>query len=331
MSGLQRSMPSLFLVFLFAVGACTLPEPRKEVANEAEPFESSFYEQNTNAVRRGELTPTQTRSDRPTNPLRKTLLFLPVWNDTKLALIDTPEKFRLSLLSTLAEADRYSFIDEEGLEPADTFVDRERVRVAQLYEYARRKSAQVVVLARIFDPLLNVSRGTGGLIRKSEVHGSIQLEYKVFDIINEKEVRSGRLEARLKDSEIQLFGGVLEVTDEKRAEWYLKALEDSKEILAREIVYSTMRLDWEGRIARISGNQIYINAGSASGLHKGDLLRVLGGGVDLYDSVSGTYIGKSPGVAKGTLEILDFTGPSASIGRIHSGGQFKEGDRVRLY
>ncbi len=90
-------------------------------------------------------------------------------------------------------------------------------------------------------------------------------------------------------------------------------------------------MTWEGRIARVNGNKVYVNSGGASGLVLGDILRVLSPGDDVYDPNSGAYLGRSKGQLKGTLEVVDFLGPDGSVTDIHTGGGFQEGDLVQLY
>ena len=91
------------------------------------------------------------------------------------------------------------------------------------------------------------------------------------------------------------------------------------------------KLDWVGRVARIIGNKIYVNAGRGSGLQIGDVLKVLTEGEEVYDPETGAMIGVSKGEVKGTVEIIDYFGPDGSIGILHSGGSVIEGDFVQLY
>lgn len=82
------------------------------------------------------------------------------------------------------------------------------------------------------------------------------------------------------------------------------------------------KISWEGRIVKISGGKVFINAGRASGLNLGDILKVMTPGEDVYDPVSGTYMGRSAGQPKGTLEIIDYLGNDGAVSSIHSGGGF---------
>ncbi|MES2857199.1 MAG: CsgG/HfaB family protein [Bdellovibrionota bacterium] len=97
------------------------------------------------------------------------------------------------------------------------------------------------------------------------------------------------------------------------------------------IVQSLEKLSWEGRVAMVKGDRIYLNAGRVSGLMIGDILKITEEGEDVYDPDSGALIGKVPGRLKGTVELISYFGKDGSIGVIHSGSGFRENDRVELY
>lgn len=98
-----------------------------------------------------------------------------------------------------------------------------------------------------------------------------------------------------------------------------------------QVIAALDRVAWEGRIAAINGDRLYLNVGKISGIQMGDLLKVLEDGDDVYDPESGTHIGRVPGRLKGTLEVISYFGNDGAIAIIHSGSGFKENDRVELY
>ena len=98
-----------------------------------------------------------------------------------------------------------------------------------------------------------------------------------------------------------------------------------------QIMAALAKMDWEGRIAAVRSDRIFLNVGQISGLKVGDILKVSDEGEDIYDPETGQLIGKVPGRMKGTLEVISFYGNDGSIAIIHSGAGFKENDRVELY
>ena len=101
--------------------------------------------------------------------------------------------------------------------------------------------------------------------------------------------------------------------------------------LIKPIWEKTKKKEWFGRIAKIVGKNIYINAGLESGVKIGDIMKVLTPSQDIFDPVSGALIGKTKGELKSTIEITDFFGNNGSVGVIHSGGNVSPGDQVTLY
>lgn len=99
----------------------------------------------------------------------------------------------------------------------------------------------------------------------------------------------------------------------------------------RDLVLAVDKLSWEGRVAMVSGDRIYINAGRMSGLQVGDILKVTEEGHEVYDPETGAYIGNAPGRMKGTLEVISYFGKDGAISILHSGSGIKENDKVELY
>jgi hypothetical protein len=91
------------------------------------------------------------------------------------------------------------------------------------------------------------------------------------------------------------------------------------------------KIDWEGRIALVKADRIYLNAGRLSGLQIGDILKVMEKGEEVYDPETGMLIGRVPGRMKGTVEIVSYFGKDGAIGIIHSGSGFEENDLVEMY
>ena len=98
-----------------------------------------------------------------------------------------------------------------------------------------------------------------------------------------------------------------------------------------KIVQNVDKLTWEGRVALVKGERVYLNAGRLSGLQIGDILKITEEGEDVYDPDSGAMIGKVPGRLKGTVEVVSYFGKDGAVSIIHSGSGFRENDHVELY
>ena len=90
-------------------------------------------------------------------------------------------------------------------------------------------------------------------------------------------------------------------------------------------------VSWEGRIAALQGEKVYLNVGKISGVKVGDILKVVEDSNEIYDPELGYHVGKVQGRVKGTLEVVGFFGQDGAISVLHSGAGFKENDRVEIY
>ncbi|MGZ3690401.1 MAG: hypothetical protein ACXVAX_02790, partial [Pseudobdellovibrio sp.] len=98
-----------------------------------------------------------------------------------------------------------------------------------------------------------------------------------------------------------------------------------------KLVDALKLISWEGRIAALQGEKIYLNVGKISGVQLGDILKVVEDSNEIYDPELGYHVGKVQGKVKGTLEIVGFFGQDGAISVVHSGAGFKENDRVEIY
>lgn len=191
---------------------------------------------------------------------------------------------------------------------------------------------QALVEGKILDFRVKRAADPVGLIRKVRTTFEAVLRIRVYSLRGQKEVFNtdktvtyteeiSRIGERATSD--QVIENYPELTQKIIVEGFLEFIPQIEKILGR--------MNWEGRIAAIQGQKIYLNVGNLSGVHVGDLLRVYEEGSEIYDPEMGTAIGKAPGAVKGTLEVVSFFGNDGSISIIHSGGGFKENDRVELY
>ncbi len=108
-------------------------------------------------------------------------------------------------------------------------------------------------------------------------------------------------------------------------------LKDAFLDFTNKLVDSLSQVSWEGRIAALQGDKIYLNVGQVTGLQIGDILKVVEDGTEVYDPEIGYHVGKVNGKVKGTLEVVGYFGQDGAVGVIHSGAGFKENDRIEIY
>jgi curli biogenesis system outer membrane secretion channel CsgG len=89
---------------------------------------------------------------------------------------------------------------------------------------------------------------------------------------------------------------------------------------------------WAGRIAKVSGKNLYINAGQKSGLSVGDKLDVYRKGEDIIDPDTKMKLGSTEDLIGSAIVIKNDLGNQAdlSIAQPSSGTGFRNGDIVKL-
>jgi hypothetical protein len=171
-----------------------------------------------------------------------------------------------------------------------------------------------------------------GLIRQAKAKVAAQVRIRMFAGKNGKEIlnqtRSAETDAT--STKVAARGEVAPGLSED-PELVRSAIRAAFVGAVPGIVRAVEKLSWEGRVAMVSGERVYINAGRLSGLQVGDILKVTEEGDDVYDPETGRFIGMAPGRLKGTVEVVSYFGKDGAVAVIHSGSGFQENDRVELY
>ncbi len=322
--------PSVWLLspvlFCFALSACVRAHDRRRDREFYEETPSGYYEQEEGG-----------RSASPGGPERlkgpkKRVLVLGFWNDTPVG-DDSIGTFASEEFKRELELGRHVLFPEEKMIAAVTkdFVDGDRVQTTQLVREGRRFGVSAVILGRVSKITFRQDREEVGIFRQAESWVGVDVEMKVFDVVSGREVSSYKRTASATASTRVAFDEDTLANKEARTELAKEAIYEAVRKLIPDAVISLEKMDWQGRIAKIVGSKVYINAGKASGILAGDILKVLSPGEEIIDPVTRAFLGRSEGFLKGTLEVSEFIGTDSAMAVIHTGGNFQEGDVVRLY
>ncbi len=263
---------------------------------------------------------------------KKSVLVFDFWNDTPVRQEGLGVWVANELKRGLALTQRVVIpLQIQSLPSTEDFLEGERLDVPRLIAEGRKIGVSVLVLGRIKKISFRQNGDEVGILRQKESLGAVEVEIKVFDIHGGREILAQTQVGESSDQVMLLFNRKDTAGSDYRAALTEASAQEAVALLIPDILRSVEKLVWQGRIARLTGPKIFINAGKASGLIHGDILRVLTGGEDVYDPTSGLYLGRSPGQVKGTVEIIDFMGVNGAVAQIHTGGNFREGDLVQLY
>lgn len=284
--------------------------------------EDSYYDKNRNAVDRVESMG---------QPKKKVMVFA-FWNDTPVKAITLGAFGADELKRGLSVSQRLIVPkDLSTMLTTEDFVSGEKVKVAQLIREGRRLGVAVAVIGRITKLVFRQRGDEIGIFRQKQSLAAAEVEMKIFDVAAGREVAAlGRAGETATNSSVAMEDENLE-SQEFRTEMSKLALRNAVNGLVPDVIRTIEKMVWQGRIAKITGSRIYVNAGKSSGLVTGDILKVLSAGDDVYDPSSNAYLGRAPGQLKGTLEVRDFIGTDGAVSEIHTGGNFQEGDVVQLY
>lgn len=265
-------------------------------------------------------------------PLRKRAVLLPFWNDTPVK-----GKFevqaRNALRDMLLEQNRLNIVDDRdvSLRSQDFYLDADKINVAHVADNGKKWGVSLVILGRISKIAFRRKDDDVGLLRPSAAKAAASVELRLVDVAQAKEIALGQGAGMSENSSLNLFGENNEDTESYRNEIVADAIADAVRKAMPALNKEIDRIQWRGKIAKINGAKLYVNAGRATGIQVGDILKVASQGSDIFDPDSGLFLGRTGGDLKGTLEVTEFFGEDGAIARVHSGGNFLEGDIIQLY
>jgi hypothetical protein len=299
-----------FLILAFLVDACAPMSRRRPLEK------SSSYKKTTEF-----------------NPMRKKIGILPFYNESPMGgedlAITATEEFRREIAKS-----REFIIDTDAENIFGTSKEIYAgggVKLAQLARKAKMSGVNIVVFGRIKEARVRQKSDEVGFVRKTKSLAETLVEIKVYDVLTNKELFSEVVDGNITDDNLRFY----KMETEDSLSYRQDLLRYSAKVAIRKFVPKIVKigskLDWMGRVAKIIGSRIYVNAGRSSGLNLGDILKVITEGQEIYDPESGAMIGMSTGEVKGTLEVVDYFEPNGAICILHSGGSVTEGDFVQLY
>ena len=281
------------------------------------------------------------KADKFTTP-KKRIFVLPFFNATpfqkKAGAAGGPDDLGVFVADALIREIQNGgkAIVPENLRVADTsrdFYAGDKVRVGSLTREGRKLGLSLLVIGRIKKITYRQKADEMGLLRKRRSLAGVELEMRLFDVTQGRELLFDERGGDSSTAKLNLFNDDDDAsdTDDSRVDLVHEAIGNAVQRLGKDIARALDKVSWEGRIAKISGQVVYINAGRKTGLSLGDILKVVSSGEDIYDPSSGAFLGRSAGAVKGTLEVVDYMGPDGAMAKIHSGSGFTENDVVQLY
>ena len=267
------------------------------------------------------------------SPIRKKVALLTFYNESPMGgedlAITATEEFRREMAKS-----REFLFDPEAENIFGTSKEIYAgggIKLAQLARKAKMSGVNIVIFGRVKEARVRQKTDEIGFVRKVKSLAESRLEVKVYDVLSNKELFSDTLDGNISDDNFRFYKAETEDNLSYRQDLLRYSIKVASRKFVPKVVKLGSRLDWMGRVAKIIGTRIYINAGRSSGLNLGDILKVITEGQEIFDPETGAMIGMSQGEVKGTLEVVDYFGPDGAVCNLHSGGSVTEGDFVQLY
>ncbi len=312
-------------VLVIFTSNCSRSNKFKEDKGYFDGAESNYYKQPPEQPSASEMA-------RYVGQVKKRVVVFDFWNHTPIGNENLGKFAADELRRNLFQSGKVLVSpDIESRFTTKDFTEGDKVKIDQLIREGKRLGVSVVVIGRITKLVFRQSGEEIGVFRQRQSIAAADVEMKIFDIQGNREITAVKRSADAESTATVAFENESLESKEFRLELTRLAIRNTMRLMVPPVVASVQKLQWEGRIAKITGGKVFINAGRASGLMIGDILKVITAGNEIYDPVTGAFLGHAPGELKGTLEIVDFVGNDSAISQTHTGGNFKDGDQVQLY
>jgi hypothetical protein len=123
--------------------------------------------------------------------------------------------------------------------------------------------------------------------------------------------------------------GTKESGENSRGKAVTRAIELSLDEILEGFIRQLDLLDWSTTVAKIEGDNLYLNAGKLSGLRIGDVFEIYEPGKEIIHPTTKLSLGWTTGQLKGAVRITDLFGVDAAAGKVVQGQGFDVNDIVK--
>jgi hypothetical protein len=262
---------------------------------------------------------------------RKRVLILPFINESIEKDPAIPRAAREALIAGLKQTDNFVIIDNQDIPKDLTNYQRDgQYNFDEIAKIGSQLGISALIEGKIRKLTGKQSGDSVGLFREANSSVEATVSIRAYAPSQRREILN---ETRSATShfETHKMAGDDEPQRHMSPSLVKEAVYAAYQGMILPLVKAMDKLNWNGRIALVNGEKIFLNAGKLTGINVGDILRVSDQGEEIYDPSTGGLIGQAPGRVKGTLEVVSFFGKDGCIAIIHSGSGFKDNDQVELY
>lgn len=287
----------------------------------------------TVAIRR-KIKDVDYRTNSDDKEMKKRLVVLPFLDKDSLKRPESARKnAREAFINDLNLSEKFIVMDSEQLTVnPENYIKNDEYDLKRLAQDSQKSGITSIVEGQIIDVRFKKRADQIGLLRDLEATYEVVVRLRIQSVRSGQEIYHTVKTVTLEDKNTR----VAERTSEdqvflKNPELVEILIKDAFLDFSQQIQETMDEVTWEGRIAAIRGDKIYLNVGRISGVQVGDLLKVVEDSNEIYDPEVGYNLGKVQGRTKGTLEIISYFGNDGAVAIVHSGAGFKESDRVEVF
>lgn len=266
-------------------------------------------------------------------PLRKRVLVLPFIDGGQTQSDAASMVARETFLKLLRKTDEFVVVANSDFpKDVNAFLKGPEYDLEAMAKIASGMGISAIIEGRIVEVRARRVGDEVGLVRKVRARMNARVQIRMVNTRNGSVILNENREAETEESTTRLAERSNTDRDLEDDPVLIQSVVNRAFVATiPRIVNAVEKLSWEGRVALVKGERVYLNAGRLSGLQVGDILRISEEGEDVHDPETGNYIGRVPGRLKGTVEIVSYFGRDGAIAILHSGSGFRENDLVELY
>ncbi len=302
-----------FLGNIFLMGACVSAQNQPQIKKEIKDVSQQARKEDANP--------------------RKRLMILPFIDTNEAHPQSMKETARTQFIEELNKTHELIVVDSKDLKvDLSKSLQAGEYKLEELAKTSRDLGVSALLEGKVMELKVRRKSDEVGVFRQMKTVFEAQVRVRIASARSGKELFNTTKTVTVEESNVRVAENVnADRFFSANPEVLTNLLNEAFLDFTPQIISTMEKMSWEGRIAAISGDRIFLNVGRISGLQVGDILKVSDEGDEIYDPQSGNYIGKVSGRLKGTLEVVSYFGQDGSVSVIHSGAGFRENDRVELY
>lgn len=342
----MKKINKLLILFFLVLSACNTIVHRDDIAamNSKKSEEQALVDVKS-SIDEPEKTPSfkkvisdvDHKKNEEDMELKKRVVVLPFIDKSMTRSLKVLTQARDTLLDALNETQEMIAVDPSVLKlDLKKYIKNNMYDLPAIAKDARTAGISSILEGRIIElrfkneDALKVDNASS--LRTREIEFEVVVQARLYNIRSNQELLNTVKTVTISDENVKIAENISSEVFFQRNEELTKILiKDAFMDFTPKLTDALKSVAWEGRIAALQGDRIYLNVGQISGVQVGDILKVVDDGNEIYDTELGYHVGKVRGRVKGTLEIVSFFGQDGSVSVIHSGAGFKENDRVELY